>query len=163
MNLEDILPDKLYLNDFGGDFKEYLEAVYAVFKKDFVDSRPTFEGVRLGLKKYPIQFDKEYTFYHFTHNGKDENNREPDLRRMESIGFPRPMIDNSHLKELRVWRNIRGRAKRILIYCEKERYLVVLDDRGDFILPWTTYHIEYNNQNRKLIREYEEYINAKTA
>ena len=63
------LPKIITLEEYGGNISIYLEAIYAVFKADFVESRPTFQGIRLGLKKHPIIEGKEYTFYHFTHDG----------------------------------------------------------------------------------------------
>lgn len=157
------LPEIICLEDFGGDINTYLEEVYAIFKRDFVDSKPTFEGTRLGLKKHPEVAGKAYTFYHMTHTGKQEDDREPDLRRCERIGFPRPMIDNSNHPYLKVWRKNHKGHNRILIYHEEEEYLVVLEDRGQYILPWTAYLVTYKNQRRRLMEEYEAYKNAETA
>ena len=157
------LPDIITLEEYGGDFSSYLEAVYAIFRRDFVDSRPVFEGTRLGLKKHPFIDGKEYTFYHFTHDGDIEKERLPNLRRLERISFPRPMIDNSTHPFLKVWRNKRGTNERILIFHEDESYLIVLEDRGDFILPWTAYLVEYKNRRIKLMEEYLAYKKAKAA
>ncbi|MBN7816855.1 hypothetical protein [Algoriphagus pacificus] len=157
------LPEIITLNEYGGDFTSYLEAVYAIFKRDFIDSSPRYEGKRLALKKHPYIEGKEYTFYHFTHDGDIETDRLPNLRRLERMPFPRPLIDNSTHPYLKVWRNKRGNKERILIYHEAEAYLVVLEDRGDYILPWTAYLVEYSNRQKKLIDEYEAYIKAKTA
>jgi len=157
------LPEIITLNDFSGDFSSFYEAVYQIFKHDFVDSKPTFQGKRLRLKAYPYVDGKEYTFYHFTHDGDIEISRIPNLRRMERIGFPRPIIDSSEHTSLRVWRNKRGTKDRILILHEEEKYLVVLEDRKEYILPWTTIYIEYNNKIERLIQEFEEYKNTETA
>jgi len=157
------LPDKITLVEFGGSFESFHKAVYEIFKKDFVDSKPTFEGKKLKLKKYPIVDDKEYTFYHFTHDGENEDERQPNLRRMERIGFIKPMINNSKSEKLKVWRNKRGTKERILIYHEEESFLVVLEDRGEYILPWTAYYVEHNFRRKKLLAEYDEYIKTKTA
>lgn len=161
------LPELIELNDFGGNFNEYLEAVYEIFKDDFVDSKPVYRGKRLGLKRFPLVENKEYTFYHMTHEGDIENERIPDLRRMERISWPRPMIDESEHKYLKVWRNTRrgsgGTKSRILILHEAERYLVILDDRGDYILPWTAYLIKGKSQLEKHLKEYEHYKNAEAA
>jgi len=40
---------------------------------------------------------------------------------------------------------------------------VVLEDRGQYILPWTAYLVTYKNQRRRLMEEYEAYKNAETA
>lgn len=161
------LPELIELNDFGGNFTDYLEAVYEIFKEDFVDSKPIFRGKRLGLKRYPLVEDKEYTFYHMTHEGDIENDRIPDLRRMERIAWPRPIIDDSEHAYLKVWQNTRrgkgGTKSRILILHEAERYLVILDDRGDYILPWTAYLIKGERSMQKKLREYENYKKAEAA
>ena len=157
------LPELILMEDFGGNFDTYNQAVYDVFQQDFIKSRPTFNGTKLRLKKHPYVDGKEYTYYHFTHSGGIEIDRIPDFRRMERIPFPRPMIDNSNYTDLRVWRVKRGSKERILIFSETEQYLVVLENSGEYILPWTAYYIEYPNKIRRLIKEYEEYIRTKTA
>jgi len=157
------LPEIITLEEFGGDITTYFDAVYHIFKRDFVESRPLFEGRRLGLKAHPLIEDKEYTFYHFTHDGNIESERLPNLRRMERIPFPRPMIDHSKHPYLKVWRNKRGNKERILIFHEAESYLVILEDRGEYILPWTAYLVENKNRAKRLLAEYKAYKNAETA
>ena len=159
------LPELIELNDFGGDFNIFLKKVYDIFKTDFVESKPIFRGKRLGLKKYPLIDNKEYTFYHMTHEGDIENERIPDLRRMERIAWPRPIIDDSEHPYLKVWRNVRrgkgGTRNRILILHEAEKYLVILDDRKDYILPWTAYLVKGSKQLQKHLNEYKSYIMQK--
>ena len=157
------LPEIIEMNDFGGDYHAFNEAVYQIFKNDFVLNKPVFNGKKLGLKKHPIVDGKEYTYYHFTHSGDIENDRRPDFRRMERMGYPKPIIDDSKCVTLKVWRNKRGTKDRIVILHEAEKYVVVLDDRKDYILPWTAYFIEYKNQLRRFLKEYDRYINAETA
>ena len=77
---------------------------------------------------------------------------------MERIGFARPIIDFSDDRNIKVWRNKRGTKNRILLLHEEEKYLVVLEDRQDYILPWTAYFIEYDNHLCKLLAEYQEFI-----
>lgn len=156
-----IMPPLILLEDFDGDFSQYMEAVYAIFKRDFVDSKPNWEGKRFALKKYPMEFGKEHTFYHITHEGDEEENRKPDLRRMERIAFPRVMIDNVSHPILKVWQNIRGDKHNILILHEEEKYLIVLREHEDYVLLWTAYYIEYSNRMRRLVKEYEEFIKSK--
>jgi len=38
------LPELIYLEDFGGNFAEYLEEIYQIFKEDFIDNKPVFES-----------------------------------------------------------------------------------------------------------------------
>jgi hypothetical protein len=161
------LPEFIKLTDFGGDIVVYLEAVYQIFKEDFVDSKPVYRGTQLRLKRYPLVEGKEATFYHMTHKGDNEKYREPDIRRMERIAWPRPVIDDSEHPYLKVWRNIRrgrgGKKERILILHTEERYLVVLDDRKNYILPWTAYLLRSEHELDKKLQEYERYQNTETA
>lgn len=155
------LPNLIMLNEFGGNFQEYLEAVYECFKQDFIVQRPVFRGTRLGLKKYPLSQDKEATFWHMTSEGADEATRIPDLRRMERIKWPALMINRSEHPYLKVWENSRRNKTNILIFHEDEGYLVVLRKAKDYILPWTAYLVEYDFRREKLLKEYKAYIKSK--
>ena len=156
-----ILPDLIFFEDYKGNFAKYNEAVYAVLKNEFVISKPVFQNKKLALKSHPLIEGKEYAYYHFTHSGNIETERVPDLRRMERIGFPKPMIDFSSDENLKVWRNKRRTSERILILHEAERYLVVLEDRKSYILPWTAYLIKEDSRLRRLLMEYQQYIKSK--
>jgi hypothetical protein len=151
------LPPLVLLGDYGGDWDAYLNAIYAYFKRDFVDSKPAFEGRRLGLKRHPLTHEKEATFWHMIQEGRIEDERTPDLRRCERIRWPRPIIEHADEPAVKVWRNQRGREERVCLWFEDEDYLVVLADRGGYILPWTAYLVEQPHRKRKLQKEYEDY------
>ncbi|MET0118965.1 MAG: hypothetical protein ABW090_16205 [Sedimenticola sp.] len=144
-------------SDYGGHWDAYLDAVYTFFKTDFVDDKPFFQGRRLGLKRHPIARGKEATFWHMIQEGSIEEERTPDFRRCERIRWPRPIIENDAAPVVKVWRNKRGREERVCLWFEQDSYLVILADRGDYILPWTAYPVEQPHRKRKLQREYEEY------
>lgn len=156
-----ILPDLVKMSEFGGNFQTYLEAVYQYFKQDFIDKRPVFRGIRLGLKKYPLSQNKEATFWHMTTEGEDESKRVTDISRMERIKWPASMINLSEHPYLKVWENTRGNKTNILIFHEDENYLVVLRKAKDYILPWTAYLIKYKSRKNKLLKEYESYTKSK--
>ncbi len=151
------LPPLVLLRDHGGEWERYLEAVYAWFKQDFINSKPVFQGRRLGLKRHPLTDGKEATFWHMTSEGQDEENRLPDLRRCERIRWPKPIIENDSDPELKVWAEPRGKQQRIHIWFEAEGYLVVLDDRGEYILPWTAFFIEHEHERRKYNKRWKRY------
>ena len=152
------LPPLVLLNDHGGDWAAYVEALYAHFRQDFVDSQPLFRGRRLGLKRHPLSQGKEATFWHMTSEGTDEATRTPDLRRCERIRWPRPTIEHADEATVKVWVASRHREDRIHIWLEQDGYLVVLADRGDYLLPWTAFPIEREHTRRKLQKEYEAYV-----
>ncbi|GAB4556061.1 MAG: hypothetical protein Tsb0017_09600 [Geothermobacteraceae bacterium] len=151
------LPPLVLFEDYDGDWARYLDAIYEWFKRDFVYSKPVFQGRRLGLKRHPLENGKEATFWHMISEGKDEASRIPDLRRCERIRWPKPIVENDVDASIKVWRNKRGRDERVCLWLVEENYLVVLADRGRYILPWTAYLVEQPHRRRKLQREYEEY------
>jgi hypothetical protein len=153
----DWLPPLVLFSDFDGDWERYLDALYAWFKLDFIDSKPAFEGRRLGLKRHPMTLGKEATFWHMIQEGKVEDERIPDFRRCERIRWPKPIIERNSDPLIKVWRNKRGREERVCLWLEQENYLVILADRGEYILPWTAYLVERPHQQRKLQKEYEGY------
>lgn len=156
-NPVDWLPPLVLFEDFQGDWTAYLEVVYGWFRQDFIKTRPVFQGRRLGLKRHPITQGKEATFWHMISEGKEEEERIPDFRRCERIRWPKPVIEHDEDAAIKAWRNQRGREKRICLWCEQENYLVVLTDRGSYILPWAAYLVEKPHQQAKLRKEYEEY------
>lgn len=157
------LPDKILLENFNGDWVQFENAVYEVFCKDFVYSQPIYNGTKLGLKKHPLKDGKEYTFWHFISSGEDEQNRLHDIERMERISWPKPIIESSEDSNILVWQNKRNNETRILLWLQNQDYLVVLAERKGYILPWTAYLVKEKNRKAKLQKEYETYINAKTA
>ncbi len=151
------LPTLVLLGQYGGNWDEYIEAVYQYFKADFIDSTPQFENRNVGLKRYPLFQQKEFTFWHCTSEGEEEEERTPDIRRCERIRWPRPIIEHSQDTLVRCWRNKRGPEKRILLWFYEDDYLVVLADRGKYMLLWIAYPLTYKHTRKKLAREYEEY------
>jgi len=160
------LPSLVVFSDYDNDMKKYIEVLYDFFKKDFIDSRPDFDGRRMGLKKHPMDRGKEVTFWHFitsADNGaKQEKDRYPDFPRCERIRWPKVIIENHNDDNVHMWETWRGRNKRICLCYGDWEYMVVLEDRGEYLLPWTAFDVRYSHQRKKLQREYDAY-KAKTA
>jgi hypothetical protein len=153
------LPELIEWAAYGGDWHRYIEVVYEAFKKDFIMSRPQFRGRRLGLKRHPLFQDKEATFWHFTSEGAVESDRLPDLRRCERIRWPRPIIESAKADErVRVWATERNNELRWVIALPDFSYIVVLADRGQFLLPWTAFCVERSHSRAKLEKEYKAFL-----
>lgn len=151
------LPLLVLLEHYRGEWSDYFDAIYEIFHQDFVLTKPVFRGKRLGLKRYPEHEGKSATFWHMISTGDQEEERIPDIRRCERISWPKPIIDNSEDPCLKIWSEPKGKNKRIHIWFEDESYLVVLDDRGDYILPWTAFYIEREHQKQKYNKRWERY------
>ncbi len=155
-----VLPPLVLFTDHSGDWDAYLNALYSWFKNDFVDTKPVFQGRRLGLKRHPEINGKEATFWHMIQEGAIESERIPDIRRCERIRWPRPIIESNDNSNIKIWQNERNGERRICLWFAKESYLVILAERNNYILPWTAYPVEQPHRQRKLLKEYEDYCKA---
>lgn len=157
------LPELIKLNDYDGDWKRYIEAVFAVFYRDFIESQPKFKDLWVRCRRDPIYDGKEAGFWHCTSDGLDENHRIPDLRRCERIAWIRTVIDN--YKECTVWANYRSQEKRWLIWLNEE-FLVVLAERErkrdgfKYMQLITSYCTIEEHRKAKLQKERDEYYKS---
>lgn len=152
------------------DWNRYAESIdraYAVFWADFGDpvTRPAFQTRRLGLKRHPELEGKSATFWHFVTEGSEEATRTPVRERLERIGWPRAMISEAGgvPPRVRVWSTRRGAAVRWLIALEDFSYVVVLDDRQEYLLPWTAYPVVHEHQRQKLRREWDAWLRGQKS
>lgn len=44
------LPSLLRLEEYGGDWQRYIDAVYAIFERDFIQNPPTLQGLPVGYR-----------------------------------------------------------------------------------------------------------------
>ena len=72
------------------------------------------------------------------------------------------MIEALQSGHVRVWKNIRGRSERIIISVSDFSYVVVLDDREEFVLLWTAYYVDQHHQRRKFAKEFAAWQNAQS-
>jgi len=151
------LPDLVLLNDYEGNWDTYLNVLYGFFKKDFIDEKTKYEGKKIGLKKHPVEKGKEATFWHIISDGKDENNRVPDLRRCERIKWIKEIIKNCKHQEIKVWRNKRKNKENICICYGKWEYLVVLAIRKGYLILWTAYPVNHTHTKEKLKKEFSKF------
>ena len=149
------LPELIFFEQYGGDWNAYCDALYDGFTEDFHNIDFEFQGKRIALKKHPVTYNRECTFWHFIQEGSVEDDRTPDFRRCERIRWPMAIIKNRESADVKIWRNKRRNKDRIYLLVEAARYIVVLDERDNFVLPWTAYYIEYDNSLRRLLKEYE--------
>jgi len=124
----DWLPPLIRLEDYAGDWKRYINEVFAVFHRDFIQSQPRFLGRWVRCRRDPIYDGKEAGFWHCLSEGKDESIRTADLRRCERIGWARAVIEHANDVAVDHWTNRRGTDVRHLLWL-REEYLVVMAER----------------------------------
>lgn len=150
------IPDLITLASCNGDWDEYLEAIYAIFCRDFKDAPlKEFTGKPVRLKRHPVEKDKEATFWHFISAGLVEADRVPDLRRCERIAWPRAFMENFSDPVLKVWTEVVKGEERTLILHEDTGYLVIVAQRSSYVLPWTAYPLQYANEVRRYVQRWE--------
>lgn len=124
----DWLPPLIRLDDCGGNWNRYIDEVFAVFHRDFVASQPQLDGCWVRCRRDPLYEGKEAGFWHCVQEGADEEQRTPDLRRCERVGWIRAIIEHAGDPTVDRWPNRRGSDMRFLLWW-KEEFLVVLGER----------------------------------
>ena len=152
------LPELICLGDYGGVWPRYVEAVYAVFKRDFIDSQPILCGKSVQCRRELVD-GKEAAFWHCTSEGPDEQQRVPDLRRCERIGWARAIIEHSRDASVQTWSVRKSRDKRTFLWCAEE-YLIVLGQRKRTWQLITAFPTDRGHTVKKLRREAEKAKNS---
>lgn len=165
----DWLPDLLLFSDYGGNWERYLEILYQCFREDFIKHKPSINGHKLALKRYPLELGKEATFWHLISEGKEEYSRLPDFRRCERIRWTKPVITNYTDYKIKAFSRIIRGENRIHIWLESEDYVVVIAERYDskkndfYYLPWTAFYIDKNHTRKKFEEYYQAFKKADAA
>lgn len=167
------LPTIIPFSDYG-DWKEYQDVLYEIFKKDFIDTKPIFQDKQVNYRKHPMEGKYEHAFIHLTHkdefhNSQDPNERLPDLRRSERISWNRKIIENYNCNEncincnkVRYWEQYYKNNVRVYLLFEDVKFMVVIEKRKSYNLLITGYYIEHNYMMRKYINRAVQYKQQKT-
>lgn len=154
------------IGDFGGDWTSYCAHCYGEYHRDFHTSKPQWpvEGKRFNVKRHPEINGQCATFWHIITEGSDESNRLPSLDRCARICWPRQIIDEfnsvypaSSSARIVWWKTSRRGEERYILACADFSYVVVVADRGEYVLLWTAYPVEFDSRRRKLQREFQEF------
>ncbi|MDH4203631.1 MAG: hypothetical protein OEV87_12170 [Phycisphaerae bacterium] len=122
------IPECIELNDYSGNWSDYLDQVYLCFCQSLVHSKAYFRDGYVGVRRIPETDGKGFGFWHCISEGKEEDERTPDLERCKRIKWIRAVIDNYDKPEVDYWTNRRGREICHLVWY-KETYLVVIAER----------------------------------
>jgi len=147
----DWLPQLIRFSDYGGKWADYVEAIYAVFRRDFIESQPQFRGRWVRCRRDIIE-SKEAGFWHCISEGADERNRTPDLRRCERIAWPRAIIDHADDPAVQTWSMRKRRDNRTYLWYNQE-YLVVLGERRRTCQLITAFQTDREHTIQRLRKE----------
>ena len=151
------LPELIEYGSKKNNQDEYIEAIYLIYKEEFINKGIYFRKEKLGLKRLPLRNGKEATFYHIISEGKDEEQRDIDLERCARIKWPRAILASDYVG-LKIWENKRKNKRNILVWFPEKEYLIIIRKNPNEKLIWTAYPVTENHRKRKLQKEYEEYI-----
>lgn len=160
------LPKLEFWEDYGSDYSKYQDALYEIFKSDFIKSRPEFEGKQVNIRRHPIEYGREEAFFHVTCQDYMKNGeRVPDLRRCERIRWVRAFIENYNCdpvqceacEGIKVWSEPYKNTARVHMLLEEERYMVVVKRRDSYCLLITAFYFNQEHSLRKKLKHYEQY------
>lgn len=163
------VPELEYFEDYSNSWEQYQNMLYSVFKKDFIDSHPRFNGKPINIRKHPIEFGREEAFYHVTcQDYMKDGERVPDFRRCERIRWVRAFIehyncDSSLCKAcegIKVWSEPYKSTTRVHILLEEEKYMVVIELRETYCLLITAFYFDHKHTLEKKLKHYEKYKNT---
>ena len=158
MDTCDNLPELIKLNQYNGDWKEYEEKLYSVFKEAFIDNTQYFLGKPIGIFTDKMYNNKEKTFWHVISEGPSEFERNPELRRCERVGWINTIVNLiycNNCEEIYKWKYRHSNKKfRYKIWCRKTNFIVILEERKNTFMLMTAYIVKYNHTKEKLEREY---------
>lgn len=136
------LPPILEFDSYGNNWDKYLEALYRTYLDEVVNAGITFEDLPLRVQFHPMTDGKGFGFWHLISEGKDENERTPDLRRCERIRWIPWVLRNVEGKEVVCWENKRKQSIHIVIWFRRENYAVILAKRKGYVLLKTAYIVK---------------------
>ncbi len=150
MPLPDLLP-------FTGDWLSYEDDLYRTYLTRIVNANLSFNGLPIKCQYRPPSKNKHFGFWHVISEGDIEDDRLPDLRRCERIGWIAYLIaDVGTDTEISWWENKRGSNTHVVIWHERENFAVILARRSNFYLLKSAYCVE-SHRRKAFIREREKF------
>ncbi len=161
---EGLLSLRLESSFFKNDLEEYKEALYKIFKRDFVDNEVLYKGEKVDIIHEKYFEDKERSFWHIVSEGGKDEDRVPVSGRAEILPWIKSLIEeNGTCSEYRSWIKYHDKTKhnRVYIWCIANSFLVVLEKRKNCYKLITAFpvvgkYVVYYNE------EYKKYGQTKT-
>lgn len=153
------LPD---LVQFCGDWESYENAIYEIYLDEIVRGQLKFCNLPVRTRHTPKTKEKHFGFWHIISEGQVEEDRLPDLDRCRRIRWIKWVIENHQAcSDVSFWaEKMRGKNE-VVLWIEKEQYVVVLSERRDAWLLKTSYLATRSGKIRQLKRNREKYATPK--
>lgn len=159
-------PDGPDYDHYDGDWSRYLSDCYSLYSHDFLENVPRWpiDGKRFAIKRQPLVDGQCHTFWHIVTEGEDEESRVPVIDRCAKATWPRAILDefavtypNPSSARIVWWLEQRRGEDRYHIALADFSYIVVVADRGNYVLLWTAFPIDRDHQRRRRQSAYETY------
>lgn len=154
------IPDLILLNEYGGDWDAYINAVYEQYLEGVVRNRVHFAGQIVTAKHDPSTDGKGYAFWHcVSERGEtdQEDDRTIEIARCERVPWIRYFIEKAETDNRLKWHcEIRGTRNRYVIWSEEYAFAVILEQRNGYNLLWTAYNCK-SGRIRKFKKDHFEY------
>ena len=166
-DLPDWLPELIKLEDFNGNWNRYIDEVFSIFYRDFIENQPKFQNKWVRCRRDLIK-GKEASFWHCTSEGPDENNRRPDIERCKRIGWIKAVIEHSDSTKVDCW-SVRKRGEIRWLLWFNEEFLIVLGERHrkrdgfNYMQLITVYCTEEEHRKENLRKERDEFAKDKNG
>lgn len=137
---------------FDGNWPAYVESLYSVYVQNIVNGNLTFKGLKISCQYRPATQDKHFGFWHVVSEGETEEDRIPDIRRCERIGWIAYLIAQVECNDdISWWENKRGGDKHVVIWHESENFVVILAKRKDYYLLKSAYCAQSHRKAKFII------------
>jgi hypothetical protein len=142
---------------FDGDWAGYVERLYSVYLDTVVNGNLRFDGLKISCQYRPASQGKHFGFWHVISEGEVEDDRLPNFRRCERMGWIAYLITNAETDtDISWWKNKRKGNTHIVIWHEAENFVVILAERSGYYLLKSAYCAE-SHRRATFIREREQF------
>ncbi len=155
------LPGLVLYNDYG-DYDRYIDALYEIYRTDFIREPFQFGGRTICVRREPPLRNKDKAFWHIC--GEDAGQSAwIDFRRHERIRWPKAIILNCGDATIKTWSDDHhsgppGTIRTNLWF--NDEYLVVLEPRPGYVLFITAYCTDTGHTVRKLEKRFQEALSS---
>ena len=176
MKIEDSckwLPKMIKLEDYNGNWEKYYKNLYNLFVNDFINNSLYFNSKKVNIRTNPKQNNYEHAFIHLTcetmSDGIALNDRMPDIRRCERLGWNRAIITNypcnnncNNCKKILYYEEYYKNTIRISLLFYDVRFKVILERRTNYYLLITGFYIKYDYRLNKEYEKVNKFLQQKT-